>query len=576
MKSFLKTALTALLGLMLTSVAVAQKSQSSSQDAQALDQKAVQAPPGNPYQLPGISQDAASQAAPLPVAEAKKRYLATQERLQSLAKGGNLPSARWKAEARLNIEVDEQPRDRLRAAVVEDFDARRQLQQAELAELESRIVRIKRALQIRDAMRDTLIDQRTDELLDQLEHGGKPHEPAAPGGGRPVKRGTNDRAATPPADSALALKEESRILKQQLDEAKANVESAQRAYDRALKAFKSGAISNEVLAEEEQKQKTAKTAHDHILLQWAAFLEAHNSNLPATTEPPAGDGAVTDQPKTERVGQLDVKEAQVDVLEAEANLSAAKRAYEFLEKMRAEGKGVPTDALEKPAVKLERAKVELDRAKARLDALLKAHPDLPAAKGAPARDGAVNDPKRTLDQAAIAEAPVDDGALVDDHAMRAALESDVAEAKANRESAEREYKRFEKMGASGAVEQAIVDEKIEQCKRSQIQLERQELKRDAFLQATDKPPVDAAEFNRRLAALDVQEAEANLAEQEIRYERFKRHLAANAIQPRLADEQAETYKQAQIQLERAKAKLKALTEPATGDRQVDKLPKQLQ
>ena len=483
MKSSLKTALAALLCLASASFAAGQQRQTATQT--------VQAAPPNPYpataqaspQLPGNSQASPPQA-PLPVAEAKKRYLATQEQLQSLLKGGwrHVEFSVEQSGADLLIGAH-YPRERVRAAVVEDFDARRQLQQAELAELESRIQRIKRALEIRDAMRDTLIDQRTDELLDQLEHGGKPGGPAAPGGGRPTTSGVKQPA--PPDNGIVTVKEEAQLLKQPLDDAKANFESADRAYERARRLFQQGTISEEVLAEEQQKQKTAKLIYDRCLLQMDAFLEAHRSSVRETKEPPA-------------------------------------------------------------------------------------------------RDGAVNDPNTTPDHAAIVGAPVADGAAADNHgrfdAKLAALESDVAEAKANRESAEREYKRFEKMGASGAIEQAIVDEKVEQCKRSQIQLERQELRRDAFLQthradATGKPAADGAavsELNRRLAALDVQDAESYLAEQQIRHQRYQRLLAAKAIEPRLADDQAETYKRAQIQLEQAKANLKALTEPAAGDRPVDK------
>ena len=485
MKSSLKTALAALLCVASSSFAAGQQRQTATQTVQAAPATA-QATAGNPYPLPGNSQASAPQA-PLPVTEAKKRYLATQEQLQSLLKGGwrHVEFSVEQSGADLLIGAH-YPRERVRAAVAEDFDARRQLQQAELAELENRIQRIKRGMEIRDAMRDTLVDQRTDELLDQLEHGGKPDGSAAPGGGRPTTSGVKQPA--PPDNGTVTVKEESQLLKQQLDEAKANFESAERAYERARRLFQQGAISEEVLAEEQQKQKTAKLMHDRCLLQMDAFLEAHRSGVPETK-----------------------------------------------------------------------------------------------AKEPPARDGAVNDPNTTPDHAAIVGAPVADGALADNHgrfdAKLAALESDVAEAKANRESAEREYKRFEKMGASGAIEQAIVDEKVEQCKRSQIQLERQELRRDAFLQthradATGKPAdgggAAVPEFNRQLAALDVQDAESYLAEQQIRHQRYQRLLAAKAIEPPLADEQAETYKRAQIQLEQAKANLKALTEPAAGDRPVDK------
>lgn len=336
MKS-LVTALSALpLSLVLSSLSPAQEAT----DLHAATQ------PQLPGKLAQTTPAPPSQSPPLPVAEAKKRYRETHERLQNLVKGGNLPSARWKkersfkeAKAMLEIEANEQPRDRLGTAVAEEFDARRQLQQAELTELEDRIARIKRAPSIRDAMRDTIIDQRTDELLDQLEEGGKTGQcdgSPAPSGGRPgghpsAAGGTAaqpDNAAPAESDADAVLRE-ARLLKLDIDEAKANLESAGRARDRALRLYKSGAISKEAFDEEDQKWKVAKIQLDRLVVKMDAFLEAHRSDLPATKGPPAGDGTVRDQPKIQHFGQLDFKEAGVDVQEAEANLSAAQRAKEL-------------------------------------------------------------------------------------------------------------------------------------------------------------------------------------------------------------------------------------------------------
>jgi hypothetical protein len=574
MKSLTSVSSALALCFVLTSVAAAQPQTSS---------QAAQAGAFDPYAEPARAPASASQVAPVPVAEAKKRYHATQEHLQRLLKGQPLESLEVEVRRHENdAEIAfHRPRDRLRSAVAEDFDARRQLQQSELAELEARIERIKRALQIRDAMRETLIDQRTDELLDEMEEVGKAGNragPAAASGGRPAARGANDAAAARPAESDTdAAKEEAKTLKLDIDQAKAILDSAERSYERVQRLHASGAVSQEGLNNAGTRRLRARMLLDRAVVKMDEFLEAH-PDLPATNEPSAGEGATSDQPTQQRLTQLDLKEA---VVVAEANLTASKNLYDYSKKMHAKGYLTQRD-VESKASQMEQARFQLERANLKLDAFLKAHPDLPAEKEPSSSDGAVNEPIKTSDQAAIVGAPADDGASVDDHAMLAALESDVEEAKAKRESAEREYIRFEKMRASGAIEQAVLDEKTEQCKRTQIQLERQELKRDAFLQthraeATDKPPADGdaaqIDINRRLAALGVQEAEANLAEQEIRYERFKRHVADKAIQPRLLEEQAEKYKHAQIQLERAKANLRALDQPQVGDRAADEQTK---
>lgn len=572
MKSLITVPSALALSFALASIAAAQP-QTSSQAAR----------PGasDPFAAQAVAQASTSQAAPLPVAEAKKRYHATQEHLQRLLKGRPLESLEVEVTRHENdTEIAfHQPRDRVRAAVTEAFDARRLLQQAELAELESRVARIKRAMEIRDAMRETLIDQRTDELVDQMEEAGKTGNRDAADADRSPDPDATGRATVPPDDSTAKImrratpKEATRILKHQLDKAKANLESAERTYERAVRLFQSGAISKELLAEEELKQRNAKLIRDRLLLQLEVFRDEHPSDLPQANKP-AGDGAGDDQPVAERLTQLDLKE---EVALAEANLAAAKNLYDYSKKMHTKGYVTQGD-VESKTSQMERARFQLERAKMKLDAFLKEHPELPAVKEPAAGDGAAGEPTKKADQPASAGAPVDDGASVDDHAMLAALESNVEKAKAERESAEREYKRFEQMRVRGTIEPAIVDEQAEICKRAQIRLEREELERDAFLQAhrieaTDKPPADrdaqASNINRQIAALNVQEAEANLAEQEIRYEHYQRHVAANAIQPQLLDEQAEIYKQAQLALERAKAKLKALSQPQAGDRAAD-------
>lgn len=300
MKSFLVAAVSAFaLGLVLTSISPAQESQTRRGPAQTLptSQLPPQVPVGyvpvgsdaNESLPPLAPPDAETRTSPRPVADAKKRYQATHERLQQLAKGGE-PSL---VQSTVRLE-DRDPRDRLRAAVAEDFDARRELQQAELAELEGRVVRIKRALQIRDAMRDTIIDQRTEELLGQIDEGGTSGEQgdAAQGSGRTPSLRNKNAAGVPPDESGADAVQEGRLLKADVDEAKVNLESAERAYERVKRLHASGSVSQEILDEEADKLKRAKLQLERALIKIDAFLEAHPSGLPAAKGVPAGDGAV--------------------------------------------------------------------------------------------------------------------------------------------------------------------------------------------------------------------------------------------------------------------------------------------
>jgi hypothetical protein len=460
MKSLLVTGHSALVCLVLTSIAAAQDLQLPNGPAQAAPNSALP-------QLPGTAQTApaaTSESAPLSVAEAKKRYLEKQKSLKELAKDVSLGWTELplrQLNARLEIEL-QAPRDRIRAAVTEAFDARRQLQQAELAELEDRITRIKRALEIRDAMRDTIIDQRTDELLDEMEEAGKPDkrkEAARPGGGRTVSGGANkDGAATPPGEpDADAIQREAQLIKLDIAKAKAILDSAERAYERVQRLHASGAVSQEGLDEASLKQHVARMQLDRAVVKWDEFREAHRSALPAAKEPSAGDGAVNDQAKTPRITQLDLKEAEVDVQEAEANLSAAERAYDDAKKMRA--KGLREDAVEASAIKYKRAQLQLERAKEKLKTL----------KEAAAADAAVDEQPKTqgVTQLGLKEAEVE-----------------VHEAEVNLSAAQQAYDYGKKMHAKGYVTDAALENPAVKYERAKLDLERAKAK----LQALDRAP----------------------------------------------------------------------------------------
>ncbi len=370
-----------------------------------------------------------SQATHLPLAEAKKQYLAAKERLQNLVKG-ETPQSLGVLVRQLNNDLElssPEPRARIHLAVADDFDARRELQQAELAELEARVARIKRTMQIRDAMRDTLIDQRTDELLEQMEDGGK--------------SGKRDG--------------------------------------------------------------------------------------PIPEDPDATNGAAT-APARRRT--LEIMDAEIGFNEAEANLRAAKRLYDYAKKMSAKGY-VTNDEVQEKAASYEAANLKLDRAREKLKSL-----------GGTPQDGDHGADKTSAES----------GANLADSESRP-LELDAYDAIANFESAERAYRRLEKRRASGAIEQAVLDEQVEKLSVARNQLER------------------AAEN----AAFDIKEAQANLESAKRAYMRAEKLHASGAIEQAVLDEQADKYNRAQIELDRLESKinafdrveekLKGLDQPPAGD-----------
>lgn len=368
---------------------------------------------------PIAAQASTPQPPSLPLAEAKKRFRAMEDDLQNLVRSGGLESVKvhFLREDQILFKT-EQPRNRLRAAVAGTFDARRQVQQGELAELEARVARIKRAMEIRDAMRETLIDQRTDELLDQIE---------------------------------------------------------------------------------EQRAKTGQS--DGTIVE----------------QPNATKGAAT-APAKRRT--LEIIDAEIGFKEAEANLLAAKRLYDYAKKMSAKGYVTNDDVREK-AANYERANLKLERERQKLKLAGGAPGDnTPATHKTPAEslaeEGAAN-PSAGIDVDAIDR--------------KRLLELAADEAIANFESAERAYRRLEKLRASGAIEQAVLDEQIEKLALARIQFERAAVK----------------------AALGVEEAEANLESAERALKRAEKLQASGAIEQSVLDQHLDQYNHATIQLDRAES-----------------------
>jgi hypothetical protein len=76
-------------------------------------------------------------------------------------------------------------RQRLRREVESAFEARQQLQRAQLHRLRERLERIEQSIAARERIRDRIIDHRVDELLDPNLRWGPTGVPTDPSGGNP-------------------------------------------------------------------------------------------------------------------------------------------------------------------------------------------------------------------------------------------------------------------------------------------------------------------------------------------------------------------------------------------------------
>lgn len=291
----------------------------------------------------------------LPVAEAKKRYLESQKQLDDLAKG-DVKLTRHETD--LEIALVQTSRDRLRAAVAEAYDARRQLQQSELAELERRLANIKRALAISDAMKETIIDQRTDELLDQIEQG---DEIGKREGASRTYSGATDGAVAPPPGSGSPQASALEIIDAQIDvqAAEANLAAAKRAHDYSKKMHSKGFVTGLDAESKASSYERAKLELERARLK----LKSLGGTLPEDER--LGFNALRDN--MARHAEKNKRLAELDVEEAEADFAAAERDYLRVSAAHESGT-ITQEAFDKAENKCRHAKIELERARLKLEA----------------------------------------------------------------------------------------------------------------------------------------------------------------------------------------------------------------
>lgn len=491
--------------------------------------------------------------ATVPLPEAKKRYQEKERQLRDLAEGKGhffrhdvelitdhglerqVPKV-----ARLDVSVADR-RD-VRNAVAEAFDARQQLQAAELAELERRIASIKRAMALRETMKDSIIDQRTEELIEQIEAAEKQPKQQSSEGARTKSTIPTSQGKTPtyPGASSEIMKRpkgadpfaaddpnvgpqaRKRLLQLDVQEAEQALAAAERAYKRGKTLYDTGTMT-----EDAYDKLSEELNHAKIQLQRAKVkLRAHEESS-ATL-------------------------AEKELSAAKLNFKSAEQRYNYAKKMHENGY-VTQDDVDVKAETLNAAQARLKHAEAIFEAVGKSAP--------PADDDGAGTPPAQPDPNNA-------------EPSQRLLELDVEEAEAKLDAAQRDYERVKGLHDTKAVEQSVLDQKVKDHEIAKIQLKRAKVKLEAFENRSNQgsrpagvTPANGSaseiEANRRLAQLDVEEAEAHLGAAELQYERCKRLYESNSIQKELLDEQADEYKRAQQQFERAKVKLKALSPAST-------------
>ncbi|HEV3021873.1 MAG TPA: hypothetical protein VGX76_05380 [Pirellulales bacterium] len=305
--------------------------------------------------------------------------------------------------------------DRLQAAVSALFEARQAMQQAELAHLERRVAKTKRALALREQAKQVIVEERTGTLMDEIESGawqrragpgmgpgmggpgmgpggmgGSGMGPGGMGGagmgpggmppsGRmgggmgagathwdmrdPVNRWDVPRAAH--ADYDAATKE--RLQELEVKEAQTRLDEARKAYDRSMKM--QHAIPEVEIDRFASELKLAELGLERAQIQYDAFRQQ-------SLGPTSGDllnKSESDRPSSASIApELEERLLMLDVEEAKLALETAQSARGQI--MNEKGIGLPTEHEAAAA----RARIHLERAETKLELHKRQHPTSPA------------------------------------------------------------------------------------------------------------------------------------------------------------------------------------------------------
>ena len=259
--------------------------------------------------------------------------------------------------------------DRVRAAVGAAFEARQALQQAELVDLERRVEKTKRAVALREQAKQAIIDERTGNLMDEIESGGW-----RKGQARRDAQEFAPRKDVPRAD-AMDLSTQERLQSLDVKEAEARFAEAQAAYDRAQSAYdfafkmhKKGYQTRQALDGSASELKRAELQVERSKLE----LDALKRQNAAQTYDDRLLTAAVDAP------DLEEKLLQLDVEEARLNLSTAQGSYDLHQDANAKQPGsTPMNEMTALAAEVARAKIQVERAQTKLGLHKRQHPSPP-------------------------------------------------------------------------------------------------------------------------------------------------------------------------------------------------------
>ena len=388
-------------------------------------------------------------------------------------------------------------RERLRPAVEESFNARQQLQHAQLEQLRRRLDEIEKSIKERKENKESIIKSRIEELL-SAKTANRFSDLFYDEGKREFRPVPADRLPAvvpqpgPPENLPPGTERRVRYVEEQV-QVNGEVKTVKRPVYEIVPSAKPNAAPPRGNDNNGFVAPPRKSDDDSTGIRGAAFARE------------AFDFAVR-----ERLTHLDMEAAEEDRAAAEQDLARLRKRYEQGE--------VHEFSLREVENKLRQAERALKRAKATLEALALERTELAAAADADVAE-AEAEVKRAEAKVEGAKASVV-AALAEINRLEAEVES----AKSNLESRDKVFKRLQKLVDEKAVDMTLLDEKEEQREAARAALAAAEaaLRNGSALAERAKAAVTEAEQELNVAKARLRAAQA-------RRERLMHRAATDSV-----------------------------------------------
>ncbi|HVA48032.1 MAG TPA: hypothetical protein VNH11_16805 [Pirellulales bacterium] len=432
-------------------------------------------------------------------------------------------------------------RDKLRPVLEESFEARQRLQHAELDGLRRRLAEIEQAVAAREKNKEVIVNTRLDSLLLGMSGGGEvitktvrvpaaaqlpngsqnritldpPSAAAAPGAiGVPLtvlnpqvveaaQASASERSGAD-SEAGLDLETRERLAQVDLQEAKNELDAAEKQLKRSRQLHKTGAATQSRLDADERDLHRAKAELDRaeVKVEGLARQRAERESSAQAPEAATNERGET-APETRFDFETRERLAQLDLQEAEANRDAAQFDLDRHRDGNKQAPGsTPKAEMKMLELKLHLAEVQLQRAKVQIEGLARQRTEL---KGS--AEAAVTEAEAEQQKAA-AKVRICQAEFEAAEALVGERRADVESAQVTHDYRAKVFERIKNLVAQRGLEQRLADESEQNLAEAKASLA---AAKAALVTATANVRQYKAAIDEARAALNVAEARLGTA-----------------------------------------------------------------